>query len=203
MKSLMQHMAEEVVKIQTPQVSLHNNRTVTTSSNVAHVFRKNHKDVLRSIADLDCSERFARRNFAPCNYIDRNNRERWQYEMTRDGFVYLAFSFTGKKYAPFKEAYIEEFNRKEQALREIPSHVVALKGELSRQALAGNAEWRKIKRYKGMGLSHREIGKLLDMVGASVAKRVRAMEACGVLTPPANLALWQRCGQSNQRGGVA
>ena len=38
------------------------------------------------------------------------------YQITRDGFAFLAMGFTGKRAAQFKEAYINAFNQMEQAL---------------------------------------------------------------------------------------
>ena len=37
----------------------------TTSLTVAQAFEKEHKDVLRAISNLECSEEFNERNFAP------------------------------------------------------------------------------------------------------------------------------------------
>jgi hypothetical protein len=41
------------------------------------------------------------------------------YEMTKDGFVFLAMGFTGPEAGAFKEAYIVEFNRMEAACRKM------------------------------------------------------------------------------------
>ncbi len=103
-------------------VSIHNGQAITTSIRVADVFGKLHKDVLRAIESLDCSDEFRERNFAPTEEILKNGavkRKRRYYEMTRDGFVFLAMGFTGKKAARFKEAYINAFNAMERELRKI------------------------------------------------------------------------------------
>jgi len=89
------------------------NVPVTTSLNVAEVFGKEHKNVLRDIQQLECSQEFAKLNFELC-YRFVNNRSQPYYQMTRDGFTFLAMGFTGKKAAEFKEAYIHEFNRMEE-----------------------------------------------------------------------------------------
>lgn len=39
------------------------------------------------------------------------------YEITKDGFAFLVFGFSGTKAAEFKEAYIEAFNTMESALK--------------------------------------------------------------------------------------
>lgn len=93
------------------------NTVWVSSRDVADRFEKNHKDVMRSVKNLDCTPIFNQRNFAPVEYIDNKGEKRPQYLMTRDGFTFLAMGFTGKKAAAFKEAYINEFNRMEEELR--------------------------------------------------------------------------------------
>lgn len=91
-----------------------------SSRDVANKFEKNHRDVMRSIKMLDCSEDFRARNFALSSYsVETGNgtyKEYPEYLMTRDGFTFLAMGFTGAKSARFKEAYIAEFNRMEEEL---------------------------------------------------------------------------------------
>ena len=92
------------------------NKVWTTSRDVAAKFEKNHRDVIRSVKNLDCSEEFTQRNFALSEYKDPTGRTLPQYLMTRDGFTFLAMGFTGPKAARFKELYIAEFNRMEEEL---------------------------------------------------------------------------------------
>ena len=40
----------------------------TTSLVIAQAFEKEHKDVLKAISNLECSEAFSQRNFAPMVY---------------------------------------------------------------------------------------------------------------------------------------
>ncbi|PPS59274.1 hypothetical protein CRX72_18890 [Pantoea sp. BRM17] len=61
------------------------NRVITTSVKVAEYFGKRHKDVLRAIRNLQCSDDFARRNFAPSDFIDKNGDVQPMYSITRDG----------------------------------------------------------------------------------------------------------------------
>ncbi|HGJ5892652.1 MAG TPA: Rha family transcriptional regulator [Arsenophonus apicola] len=100
----------------TPKVTINNNKAVTTSKDVADYFGKRHDNVLRSIDNLDCSEKFSALNFEAAEYLDEQKKSRPMYEMTKDGFVFLVMGFTGKKAAQFKEAYIAEFNRMEAQL---------------------------------------------------------------------------------------
>lgn len=91
-------------------ISLHQGQPVTTSLKVAEVFGKQHKDVLRKIATLDCSKDFNERNFALVTYQDGKGEARPAYEMTKDGFIFVVMGFTGAKAAATKEAYINAFN---------------------------------------------------------------------------------------------
>ena len=99
-------------------VECENGRMFTTSLIVAEVFEKEHKDVLRAISNLECSQEFNERNFAPVEYRDAKGEMRPAYRLTRDGFSFLAMGFTGKKAAAWKEKFLEAFNAMEAALRE-------------------------------------------------------------------------------------
>ena len=94
---------------------------VTTSLLVAKKFEKNHKDVLKAIRNLDCSDEFHKRNFAPMFYTNEIGNGAVRNDpytvMTRDGFTFLAMGFTGEKAGKFKEDYINAFNQMEQTIK--------------------------------------------------------------------------------------
>ena len=100
-------------------------RVKTTSRHVGEVFGKQHKDVLKAYDNLDCSEEFNRRNFAPVDYIDGKGELRRMIEMTFDGFMFLVMGFTGPKAAAFKEAYIEAFDLMRGQLEAAPQQQLA------------------------------------------------------------------------------
>tara|TARA_R110000782_G_scaffold227465_1_gene314207 strand:- start:94 stop:348 length:255 start_codon:yes stop_codon:yes gene_type:complete len=60
------------------------NNMTTTSLLIADKFNKDHKDVLKAIRNLECSEEFAQRNFALSHYLDKNTQERPMYKITKD-----------------------------------------------------------------------------------------------------------------------
>lgn len=95
-----------------------NGNDVTTSLIVAQVFGKEHKNVVRDIENLSCSENFNRLNFERITYKDARNREQTAYEMTKDGFSFLVMGYTGAKAGEFKERFINEFNRREFLLKD-------------------------------------------------------------------------------------
>ena len=99
------------------QISEQTGNIITTSLKVAEVFEKEHKDVMRAIRNLECSKEFYERNFAPVKYQDIKGEYRPMFELTRDGFTFLAMGFTGSKAARFKEDYIQAFNMMEEELK--------------------------------------------------------------------------------------
>lgn len=103
-----------------PELCVIDGKVVTSSLAVADYFHKPHKDVLAKISRLDCSVEFTERNFSLSKYTDVTGRKLPCYHITRNGFAFLAMSFTGKRAARFKEAYIKAFDQMEKQLS-IPS----------------------------------------------------------------------------------
>lgn len=93
-----------------PKVSVKDGRATTTSLQVAEYFGKQHKNVLRTIETMECSSEFKGLNFEPFKYKGRQGREYTAYTMTKNGFTFLVFGFTGKIADKFKEAYINAFD---------------------------------------------------------------------------------------------
>lgn len=99
-------------------VAIKDDRPVTNSLKVAEAFGKMHKDVLKRLQRLECSDEFTERNFALSEYLDSTGRALPMYEMTKDGFMFLVMGFTGAKAAAIKEAYIKAFNVMADLLRD-------------------------------------------------------------------------------------
>ncbi len=87
-----------------------NNTPKTTSMIVAETFGKEHKNVLRDIENIECSDEFRALNFELSSYKTLQNKSLPIYFITRDGFAFLALGYTGPKAAKFKEAFIKAFN---------------------------------------------------------------------------------------------
>ena len=93
---------------------------MVSSLEIAERFGKQHKDVLRAIKNLDCSEEFNQRNFAPVTETvirQTGGLSIPAYNLTRDGFSFLVMGFTGKKAAQWKEKFILAFNAMEEKVR--------------------------------------------------------------------------------------
>lgn len=94
---------------------------VTDSVKVARVFEKQHKNVMKSIRNiLGSAQNLANQKwFAETTYTDAQGKRQPMFLMNRDGFSLLTMSLTGEKAMAFKVAFIEQFNRMEQAIKEL------------------------------------------------------------------------------------
>lgn len=99
-----------------------NGMPMTNSLLVAETFGKQHKNVLRDIESLECSESFQVLNFEQMFKIRElpnggQTKDRY-YNISKDGFTFLAMGYTGKKAAEFKEKYIAAFNAMERTIQQ-------------------------------------------------------------------------------------
>ena len=92
-------------------------RLYVTTLDISNRFAKQHKNVMQSIENIECSQQFRRLSFKPSSYNNAQNKAQPMFEITRDGFVFLCMGFTGSQAALWKERYIEAFNQMETALR--------------------------------------------------------------------------------------
>ncbi|MGL4926545.1 MAG: Rha family transcriptional regulator [Plesiomonas shigelloides] len=134
-----------------PAINVVNGYAVTSSLAVADYFSKRHADVIRKIESLECSSEFSQRNFAFAEYTDEQGKKRPAYQITRDGFAFLAMGFTGKRAAQFKEAYITAFSVMESNLQARLLHDELFTTRFNAQALHKNIsviheEWHKLLR---------------------------------------------------------
>jgi len=142
-----------------------------SSLQIAEAFDKNHQHVLRRIRELmkSCPTQFTKSNFGLSNFLDTTGRELPQYLLTRDAFSLLVMGFTGEKALFWKIRYIEAFNDMEKALlskkllaapegRQLIHHGLRLAKRLTP---ARRREIKRAVRYRDLGLSKGEIGRLL------------------------------------------
>lgn len=95
-----------------------NGQIVVSSRMVAERFGKQHKHVLDSIENITAEKSALMGTyFIPSTYKAGTGKNYKEYLMTRDGFTLLAMGFTGKEALKFKLAYIEAFNKMEEALK--------------------------------------------------------------------------------------
>ena len=101
-------------------VIMKDQQAVTSSLQVAEVFGKEHKVVLKAIDEL---KEGVAQNYADLFYEDtyihpQNKQSYRQVIMNRDGFTLLAMGFTGQKALQFKLKYIEAFNQMEKEIQQ-------------------------------------------------------------------------------------
>lgn len=107
-------------------IIFNHNQIRTNSLKVAEAFGKRHDNVLRNIKSLECSEEFRSLNFEESQTEQKmptgGTKLIPMWEMRKDGFMFIVMSFTGKKAAMIKEAYINAFNAMAEQLakRETP-----------------------------------------------------------------------------------
>ncbi len=77
-------------------LTVQDGKITASSREVARVFGKKHYHVIRDIQNLDCSQEFKATNFGGLTFHHQGNEYPY-YEMTRDGFTFLAMGFTGQK----------------------------------------------------------------------------------------------------------
>jgi len=92
------------------------NQILVSSKDISDAFGKVHRNVMRAIKDLDCSDEFRVTNFEQSTFTSLQNKILPCVNMTKDGFAFLCMGFTGKEAAQWKEKYIKAFNKMESAL---------------------------------------------------------------------------------------
>lgn len=94
---------------------------VTDSIKVAGVFGKQHKNIIQAIRNLlGSAEKSAHANwFYESTYLDAQGKKRPMFIMNRDGFSLLAMGLNGAKALQFKVAFIDQFNKMEEVVKQV------------------------------------------------------------------------------------
>lgn len=112
--------------MKTNLVYLKDGKAWTDSVELAKAFDKEHKTVLRKIEQqvTDYSSEFVSAHFcADTRQVQigeyGQERDSKYFRLSRDGFMAVAMTFTGKKAAAFRETVLAEFNRMEAQLVDV------------------------------------------------------------------------------------
>lgn len=153
-KPIVPQYPPEQVELFKKLVSAQDGEVFTTSRQVAELFEKEHRNVLRAIRLLDCDEEFTALNYELTDFIDKNGDSRPEYLISKDGMVFLVMGFTGKKAAQFKLLYLRAFNWMMEQLQENRDLQHLLHDFARREALSVSKG-----SFHGQGLAQRRIEK--------------------------------------------
>lgn len=189
-------------------VEIVNNKVVTTSKQVAKVFGKEHSKVIRSIeGKIARAKNGLSDMYAIGSYKDASGKENKMYYMNRDGLMFLAFSFTGKKVDELKLAYINAFNTMEKKLKEqqnqvaIPSYQIDdpvkraerwIEEEKERQRLANNNQ--KKTKYITDNKERTKLGKAIEHTkgNITIGSLAKILKGNGINIGQNRLFKWMR-----------
>lgn len=188
-------MNAKQIAILKQNLTLKDGQAVTTSLQVAESFDKRHDNVLQAIDNMECSRDFCLLNFqetvhfrpSPLNGAKIESRV---VTMTKDGFVFLAMGFSGKKAAALREGYIAAFNLMEAELR---SGMALTREQALLTTLAMVAEAAKsghdplflpeLVHARFAGFSCEKAGRLLGVGRTTVANWTRKLVEAGFDIP--------------------
>lgn len=150
-------------------VHLSGDAIVTTSLQISKYFQKRHKDVIKAIVNLDCSQQFHLACFKPSEYLDKRERKQKQFEITKNGFMFLVMGFRGKQAVTWKEKFVTEFNDS----LESPS-------ALERTKTVTRKHERQVFELFVAGMQKKDIATSLDLSAAAVSRILHGKYSFGV-----------------------
>jgi Rha family phage regulatory protein len=135
------------------------NKVTTTSLLVAEKFGKDHKFVMRKIRELKCSNEFLSANFAPSSYIGKDNAVTPMYEITEEGFMFIAMRFTGNEAVKWQEAFITAF----QSMRKQLTALSSADQEMLRISRIDTRTMKAISKTRNNALVHENYATLVKL----------------------------------------
>ena len=178
-----------------PVVTIVNGQPTTLSTDVAYFFEKPHNDVLKAIRAIlsklpeDRLGNFSQTVVTRANPSGGAPIQSKAYRLTRDGFTFLAMGFTGEKAQAFKWAYIDAFNRMEEALRNPPKpeyisveHRWAIQKAVGRKARGQSVNYQTV--YRALK-DHFKVEKYTHILEADFDAAIDFIESLPPLSAPA------------------
>lgn len=182
-------------------VAVRDGIVTTLSTDVAAVFGKQHKNVIRDIENIVANLSESRRlNFELCfeNNALANGKPIKRYRLTRDGFMILAMGFTGEKAMEFKWQYIDAFNAMEKKLREggersatiTPAEQLQIQQAVARRAKTSSANYQTI--YRAIKVRF-QIPRYNELPRCQFAECLKFIDAVDLKVPEAKTAAAPVC----------
>lgn len=149
-------------------------KVTVDSKIVADAFGKIHRNVLRDIDRLECSDKFRALNFEQSSYVSAQGKTLPCVTMTRDGFCFLAMGFTGAKAGQWKESFIDAFNQMDKALNEkqkgvmqaLSEAIAVMESDKAIASASGKAlsKWKRIRKdhIAAVTIAHQRAQLLLN-----------------------------------------
>lgn len=196
-----------------PVVSIVNGQPTTLSTDISNFFEKPHNDVLKAIRAIlsklpeGPSRKFSQTVVTRTNPSGGAPIQSRAYRLTRDGFTFLAMGFTGEKAQVFKWAYIDAFNRMEEALRNPPKpeyitveHRWAIQKAVGRKARGQSVNYQTV--YRALK-DHFKVEKYTHILEADFDAAIAFIESLPPMQlPPPNAPTTQRAPAEPPRKAV-
>ena len=188
-------MNQKQIAILKQNLTLKDGQPVTTSLKVAESFDRRHDHILDAIKNLECSPEFCLLNFretvhfrpSPLNGAPIPSP---YFELTKNGFLFLAMGFTGQKAATLREGYIRAFD---EMAAELASGTVRTREELTDRLMMVVADAARqgyeasfipeLVRFRRLGLTQAEIGRIFGMPSRTVCTWTKKISDAGVDLP--------------------
>lgn len=144
----------------TELVSAFNGGVTANSQVVAEVFKikGGHRYIKKKIAEIkENNPEFGAQNFLQSYYISKQNKKLECFEMTKDGFCFLAMGLSGRHADKWKIKYINAFNDMAENLANQPgsglmeqmNNAIALMekdSEIASKMGKGLSEWKRLRK---------------------------------------------------------
>ena len=177
-----------------------NGKAVVSSRDIARVFEKEHKHVMRDVRGIiENDPSWGQSNFGHTPYIEpQNGQTYYEYLVTRDGFTLLVMGYTGEKAMQFKKAYIAAFNEMERKLapRNYKEALLALvAAEEQREVLEAQNKVLQITAAKYEGQTDTvelyKVGEIAEELGTTAVTLNRFLRDCHVQYKPNGSQTWR------------
>ena len=144
------------------------NKILVNSQDVARVYGKQHRNVLRAIKDLLELIPECQLNFELASYSDGQEKNRPMYNMDRQGFSMLVLGFTGAKAKRFTFGYTKAFETMSKMLEEKPKLTAKTEGlEFIKTANINGTNLELFRRGNSILAAMKEVAELLGYYDTS------------------------------------